>query len=440
MGTVASPGRRELAVDAYRVCAAIAVVVGHWLAAAVVFRDGHIVRSNILVEAPWTQWLTWIFQVVPVFFLVAGYASAVSWTGRGATSARDWLGRRVRTVLGPTTAYVVAMLAAVAVSVLAGVDNSTLDLGAWAVAMHLWFIPVYVVLVVLTPAAVAAHRRWGLFAPMVLAAGVIAVDTIGLGAGIPEILVANNLLCWAAIFQLGVAWAAGSVDRRNSAVLLVLAVATLVIALVVGPYPISLIGVPGQVVQNSSPPSVVMLAFATAQSAALIMVAPAVTARLQGARVRSWLRAANRRVMVLYLWHMVAVVPFVMIVYPAGWFPQPAVNSAQWWWTRLLWIAALSVLTAVVLAIVAWAKSLMVTDLPTVPVSLPVNASTVILILGTAFAVTALRNFSASGFAPDGRFPVSTALCYLFGVAIVALRPVQRTPAGLRDQSRADDG
>ena len=45
----------------------------------VIFRDDTFGRDNPLVLMPWTQWLTWFFQVVPVFFAVAGYASAVSW-------------------------------------------------------------------------------------------------------------------------------------------------------------------------------------------------------------------------------------------------------------------------------------------------------------------------------------------------------------------------
>ena len=46
------------------------------------YRDGEFGRDNPLVLLPWTQWLTWGFQVVPVFFAVAGYASAVSWSRR----------------------------------------------------------------------------------------------------------------------------------------------------------------------------------------------------------------------------------------------------------------------------------------------------------------------------------------------------------------------
>ena len=69
---------RNLAVDFYRVSGVVLIVLGHWLAGSVTYHDGYFGRQNPLVDQPWTQWLTWPFQAVPTFFLVAGYASAVS--------------------------------------------------------------------------------------------------------------------------------------------------------------------------------------------------------------------------------------------------------------------------------------------------------------------------------------------------------------------------
>ena len=172
-------------MDLYRVAAVALVVAGHWLAASVAFHDGHFVRENPLAELPWTQWLTWIFQTVPVLFLVAGYASAASWTRRTDARFGNWLRRRFRAVLGPTTTYVLVVLAGVGVAVLARVDASSVALSAWSVAMHLWFIPMYLVLVALTPAAIAMHRRWGLLPPLALSIAVGVVDAVRLGGGCP---------------------------------------------------------------------------------------------------------------------------------------------------------------------------------------------------------------------------------------------------------------
>ena len=84
----------------YRVAAVALVVAGHLLAASVAFCDGHFVKGTRWVELPWTQWLSWIFQTVPVRFLAAGYASAASWTRRTDTPFGDWLRKRFRAVPG----------------------------------------------------------------------------------------------------------------------------------------------------------------------------------------------------------------------------------------------------------------------------------------------------------------------------------------------------
>ena len=67
---------RNLAVDFYRASGVVLIVLGHWLAGSVTYHDGQFGRENPLLDMPWTQWLTWIFQAVPVFFFVAGYAGA----------------------------------------------------------------------------------------------------------------------------------------------------------------------------------------------------------------------------------------------------------------------------------------------------------------------------------------------------------------------------
>ena len=40
--------------------------------------DGSIAGRNALELAPPMSWITWIFQVMPLFFVVGGFSSAVS--------------------------------------------------------------------------------------------------------------------------------------------------------------------------------------------------------------------------------------------------------------------------------------------------------------------------------------------------------------------------
>jgi hypothetical protein len=40
---------------------------------------GNIKITSMLEHQEWTRWMTWIFQVMPVFFLVGGYSNGISW-------------------------------------------------------------------------------------------------------------------------------------------------------------------------------------------------------------------------------------------------------------------------------------------------------------------------------------------------------------------------
>ena len=226
---------RELSADVYRVLAVTVVVIGHWLVSAVTFHDGQFGNDYPLDVMPWTRWLTLVFQVVPVFFLVGGYASAASWTRWREAGGRhwtEWVRNRLAAILGPTTAYVVLALAAVAVLDWVGVGRSPLRFGGWAVAMHLWFVPVYLALLTLTPVAVAAHRRWGLLVPAVLAIAVVVVDVAARVWHLPIISSANYLLCWGAIYQAGICWRGGVLGGRRP--VLIAAAAAIVLAMLLG--------------------------------------------------------------------------------------------------------------------------------------------------------------------------------------------------------------
>lgn len=83
------------------------VVLGHWLAAIVVIEDGRPSGENLVAAVPWTRRATWLFQIMPVFFLVGGYANAASWVSarRRGESGTGWLIRRCRRLLVPTTGF-----------------------------------------------------------------------------------------------------------------------------------------------------------------------------------------------------------------------------------------------------------------------------------------------------------------------------------------------
>ena len=422
------PPTRNLAVDLYRVSGVVLIVLGHWLAGSVTYRDGYFGRQNPLVDQPWTQWLTWIFQAVPTFFLVAGYAGAVSWTHRRDTedvSRQTWLRHRLARVLGPTTVYVGLVSAIVVVLDLRHIAGSTLEYAGWAVAMHLWFLAVYLVVVALTPVAIAAQRRWGLLVPAVLAVGVVAVDAVSLGGHLPYLRLLNYLLCWGALYQLGIAWHDGLLAGRRPALLAGGSAVALALLILLGPYPVSMIGVPGQSLQNTDPPSTAMLAFACTQAGLVITLAPALNRALRAGFVQRLLTTANSNVMALYLWHMIPVVIVAIVGYPAGLLPQPVEGTAEWWLARLEWVAVLSLVTAVEMLLLYWGRKFFAAPLGMLRTPLTDRWAEPIMLAGAAMAAYGLAFVAAEGFAPDGHFPWLTGLIFAVGVQLVALRPAK---------------
>ncbi|MGE2714172.1 acyltransferase family protein [Mycolicibacterium litorale] len=417
---------RDLSVDFYRVCAIGLVVVGHWLAANATYHDGEFGMLNVLEEMPWTQWLTLPFQVIPAFFLMAGYASAVSWARRrdhGSEPAQSWLRSRLSRTLGPTAAYVGLVLVVVTVLLVVGVDGAKLAFGGWAVAYHLWFLVVFVLLISATPVVMAADRRWGLAVPAALAIGVGVIDLAYIGGGVPYVGYLNYVLGWAVSYQIGIAWRSGRLAGRRPIVLALSSAVVLAVLLAWGPYPVSMIGVPGEQLQNTAPPSLALVAFAAAQAGLLLTAAPAVNRALRTMRAQRPLAAANGAVMGLYLWHMVPVVVVALLGYPTGLLPQPPIGSADWWLARLGWVAAIAVVTAVLMAMLWWQRARLAAPLPSLPVPLPAGWGLASLLVGALVTAAGVLVFTVGGFAPDGRFPVLATLMFAAGAVLVALTP-----------------
>lgn len=419
---------RNLAVDFYRASGVVLIVLGHWLAGSVTYHDGSFGRQNPLVDLPWTQWLTWPFQAVPTFFLVAGYASALSWKHRheaDGVSRQTWLRHRLARVLGPTAVYVAMVSIIVVVLGVARVAGSVLEYAGWAVAMHLWFLAVYLIVVSLTPIAIAAQRRWGLLVPAGLAVAVAVVDALAIGLNLHGLGWINYLLCWGTFYQLGIAWRAGLLTGRRTALLAVFSAIALALLIGAGPYPVSMIGVPGQTIDNTTPPNAALLAFGCAQAGLVMTLAPVLNRALRSGPVKRALAVANDNVMALYLWHMIPVVIVAIVAYPAGLLPQPPEGTGAWWLARLEWVLVLSVVTAVELALLYWGRRFFAAALPMPGVPLTERWGEACLLAGVALAAAGLHFFAYLGFAPDGRFPWLIAALFALGVLLAAVRPTK---------------
>jgi hypothetical protein len=108
-------------------------------------------------------------------------------------------------LLWPTAVFVVVAVLAVTAAGAAGVSRAEIAKAGWLAALQLWFLPVYLLLIALTPVMLSAHRRWGLAVPAVMAAAAVLVD-VGVAGHLPAVGYANYLFVWGSIHQWGFAW------------------------------------------------------------------------------------------------------------------------------------------------------------------------------------------------------------------------------------------
>jgi fucose 4-O-acetylase-like acetyltransferase len=432
------PQPRNSYLDLLRVVAIAAIVVGHWLATGVTYQRGQLDGVDVLGVVRWTSWLTLVLQVVPIFFLVGGYANALSWS-RSEGLPLLWIRRRALRLLLPTSVYVVAIVLVVVVCDASGVNRDELSQAAWALALHLWFLAVYLVLLLLTPMLYAAHRRFGIRAPIAMATLAVVIDV-----GVVEehwhiVGWANYLLVWGTFHQLGFAWYDGLFAGRRRPLLLGLGALVALVGLIWwGPYPVSMIGVPGARIQNASPPSAALLAFGLAQVGLVLALEPYVSAWLgRRSQVRDAVERANRLTMPVYLWHMVALVVVAVVGYRSGLLVQSRIGSGAWWAQRIVWVGALTVVLAIVLVIVVW-LGFGAGGRGGRPASVSASTPSVfLLVLGIAGAAAALGRLAVEGFAPDGSLDLASVGGFALGALLVIgagiARRISQPGSGERD-------
>ena len=421
------PERNRYA-DLLRVVAIGGVVYGHWLLISITYSHGQLSGVNALDYVSWASWATWLFQVMPLFFLVGGYVNALSWGrhyGRGESRTR-WMRDRALRLLWPTAVYVVIGVLAAVAATAAGVPASEVDHAAWLAALHLWFLPVYLLLIALTPALHAAHRRWGLLVPLAMAVAAGLVSAASFGPHLHDIGYANFLFVWGSVHQWGFAWLDGTLTRQRwRPVAMFGAGAALLGCLVAwGPFRVDMVGG-----GNTNPPSVALLAYAFAQAGLALGLEPAAS-RLLDTRQRLWrlVQRLNVFVMNIYLWHFVPAIVVAVAFYPTGVLPQPAIGTAEWWWLRLAWWALLTVVLVPLVVGITQAER----PLLRLPEGIgPAGPwSPVLLIGGLAAVMVGLARLAIGGFAPAGQ-PPAWVLATL-AVGLIAILCTGRPPGQAR--------
>ena len=349
-----TPPDRNRVADLLRAVSILVVVFGHWLMAAITFEDGELIPGHLLILADWTHPLTWVFQVMPIFFLVGGYSNALSWRSarRRSESYGSWLRARLRRLILPVVPLLVVWGVGGWLAISAGLDWRMLQDASKVALVPTWFLAAYVVIVTLAPVALAIWERFGWWS--IVGGTVLAglADLLSIAGGIVWVGFLNYIFVWATVHQLGYAWVDGKLTGTTRRVALALVGLVATVALVwLGPYPVAMVGLDPAQVTNSFPPRVTLAFLGMFQAGVVLAFEPVLARLVQRSRPWVFVVGVSAQIMTLYLWHLTAMVIAIGIglaLGGIGFMIEPL--SAQWWLTRPIWFAVLALLTVLLIA------------------------------------------------------------------------------------------
>lgn len=344
-----APPERNRWVDFLRALSIMAVVFGHWLMAGLYVDDtGALQRGDLLSVSQWTHWLTWGFQVMPVFFLVGGYSNGVSWsaTTRKAEPGqpgvyRDWLASRVQRLITPTFPVLLLWAVLAVIMTQIGLDRDQISMATEAALIPVWFLAVYLLVTAFTP---LMHKAWEWFGWMSFAVYIplaMLTDWLTFTVGVPYVNFTNFLWVFLAIHQLGFAWREGRFEKQWFAITFFAVGLGILIAITVyGFYPVSMVSAPGGF-SNSLPPTLALFALGVTQVGLVLALEPIGRKMLNNVGIWTATVLMNGMIMTVYLWHLTAFVLVMTIVWLV--FGGAGLNSVpgtgEWWLSRPLWLA-----------------------------------------------------------------------------------------------------
>ncbi|MGH2663374.1 MAG: acyltransferase family protein [Actinomycetota bacterium] len=371
----ATPVTRDRYVDFLRAFSILVVVVGHWLIGVIYWEDGLIGTTSAIGLTPWLWIATWFLQVMPIFFFVGGFSNLVSYRSfrRRGDSIWTWLRTRLERLLRPSLVFVGIWAVVQVILHVADVGRPTTPYlrgmkppGATVPFGPLWFLAVYAAVIILAPAMIRLHERFGLAVPAVMLAGAVIADALGFALGVPGARWANVAFVFLLPHQLGFFYADGRMTRMPRGALVAMAAAGLAGLLIltnpvfgdagkewfpgIGHYPKSLLGTDVERISNAYPPTLPFLAMGFWSIGLAMLLRRRVSRWL--ARARPWKAVifTNSVIMTLFLWHMTAFLLAILLLWPLG-FGQQGDTTAGWWAERPLWVGVSALILAVLVAV-----------------------------------------------------------------------------------------
>jgi hypothetical protein len=297
-----TPANRDRAIDVIRIVSLVGVVFGHTVMATSTIRDDVFIWSNLLTASPVFQALTWVFQIMPLFFFAGVAASVQSW--RPGTTWGGWLLKRCTRLYRPVFYYLAfwgvtlaALKFVLPVHVYEPVAGISIQL--------LWFLGAYVLVLAAVPLLARITTTAQLACAVIGTYAFIAViDAIRINVNGYTTLGYLNTVVWLIPGMLGVAYRRNLLSSSAALQVGLGMLAVNVALLAFGPYELSLVGIESQHLKNMTPPSLLLAGHAIMMCAFAIAAAPAIARWARRPRVW-WLAAiGNSGAMTLYLWHM----------------------------------------------------------------------------------------------------------------------------------------
>ena len=342
-----TPPERNRYVDFLRAVSILAVIVGHWLIATAWYTDGELVTGHLLRLRPETQWLTWLFQVMPVFFFVGGYSHAVSLESarRRGAGFDVWLAGRLGRLVTPLL-FLLVVWAGIALAMrMLDVSADVIQYMSQAALIPTWFLAIYIMVAILAPAAYRFWQRAGYASVAAFAIFAALTDLAFFAFELRFFGWTNYFWVWLAVHQLGFAWRDGRLPGAGVSFVTGVAGFLILAALIFkGPYPFAMVGSPDEGLSNTLPPKLTLVALAIGQFGLLMAIEKPVQRLLARTAVWASTVLVNSMIMTVYLWHitvMVVVGGVMFLTGGAGFGVEP--GTPAWWWSRPLWIVGLAV-------------------------------------------------------------------------------------------------
>lgn len=307
---------RDRPTDLVKASALLLVTIGHGLAWNIT--PGGTIQ-NTLDAIPNLFWISWILQILPLFFFLAGTQLG----SLRAAKSDKFAKRTLRLTTDTLTLYLIAAVIAAGAGL---IDTSYAKTFGLLAVQLTWFVGVYLAILATGPLLARLRlKHIGMLFALIVAVDLIRIHALAFGGW------ANMYLVWAFFAAAGVhketLW---KLPTAAKATIAGIAGGSAVLLVIYGPYSRALITVEsGPGLSNLAPPTTVLTLAGLCQIMLLSLIWP--TLRKATEQNKIWIPTAvfAGAAMQIYLYHMILLSVIVGLLTTSGFGPQAA--SLVWW-------------------------------------------------------------------------------------------------------------